>query len=139
MLVRFSDGVFSESFLPTIGVDFKIRTFDVNNRTIKLQVKYNFIYRLQIWDTAGQERYKNITANYYKGAHGIIVVYDITDNKSFDDVQGWLDGIWNSLHYTEIAKNADEDVVRMLVGNKSDLEAKRKVRSETGAEFAKEK
>lgn len=90
-MLRFSDGIFNESFLPTIGVDFTIRTFEMHGRTIKLQVGH-VLYALKIWDTAGQERYKNITSNYYKGAHGIIVVYDITDTKSFDDVEGWLGG-----------------------------------------------
>lgn len=69
LLVRFADNIFNESFLPTIGVDFKIRTFELNGKKVKLQ----------IWDTAGQERFKTITASYYKGAHGIILVYDITD------------------------------------------------------------
>lgn len=68
------------SFLPTIGVDFKIKTFESNGSTIKLQ----------IWDTAGQERFKTITASYYKGAHGIILVYDITDRQSFNDIENWL-------------------------------------------------
>ncbi len=62
--------------MPTIGVDFKIRTIDVDGKTIKLQ----------IWDTAGQERFKTITSSYYKGAHGIIVTYDITDRDSFAKV-----------------------------------------------------
>jgi Ras-related protein Rab-1A len=61
--------MFSDSFLPTIGVDFKIRTFDMAGKSVKMQ----------IWDTAGQERFKTITASYYKGAHGIILTYDITD------------------------------------------------------------
>ncbi len=68
------------SFLPTIGVDFKIRTFESGGSTVKLQ----------IWDTAGQERFKTITASYYKGAHGIILVYDITDRQSFKDIENWL-------------------------------------------------
>jgi Ras-related protein Rab-1A len=72
--------IFYVSFLPTIGVDFKIRTFETGGNTIKLQ----------IWDTAGQERFKTITASYYKGAHGIILVYDITDRQSFKDIENWL-------------------------------------------------
>lgn len=77
LLLRFADNVFNESFLPTIGVDFKIRTFDLNGKTVKLQV-ISYIYQ-KIWDTAGQERFKTITNSYYKGAHGIILVYDVTD------------------------------------------------------------
>ena len=65
--------MFTDNFMPTIGVDFKIRTIEVDGKTIKLQ----------IWDTAGQERFKTITSSYYKGAHGIMVLYDITDRESF--------------------------------------------------------
>ena len=72
LLVRFADDMFTDNFMPTIGVDFKIKTIEVDGKKIKLQ----------IWDTAGQERFKTITASYYKGAHGIIVVYDITDKKT---------------------------------------------------------
>lgn len=92
LLLRFSDNVFNESFLPTIGVDFKIRTFDLQGKTVKLQ----------IWDTAGQERFKTITSSYYKGAHGIILVYDITDKGSFKDLETWL---------YEVESHADDNVV----------------------------
>lgn len=120
LLLRFSDNIFSEryllaygSFLPTIGVDFKIRTFDLNGSTVKLQ----------IWDTAGQERFKTITSSYYKGAHGIILVYDITDRQSFKDIENWL---------AEVDKFGNENVVKLLVGNKSDLENNRAVKTEEG-------
>ena len=66
--------------MPTIGVDFKIRNNEVDGKVIKLQ----------IWDTAGQERFKTITSSYYKGAHGIIVTYDITDRESFSAIQTWM-------------------------------------------------
>lgn len=89
--------------MPTIGVDFKIRTIDVDGKTIKLQ----------IWDTAGQERFKTITSSYYKGAHGIIVTYDITDRESFTAVQTWMG---------EVEKHASDNISRILVGNKCDLE-----------------
>ena len=117
LLLRFSDNIFNESFLPTIGVDFKIRTFDLNNRTVKLQ----------IWDTAGQERFKTITSSYYKGAHGIILVYDITDKQSFRDIDNWL---------TEVEKHANENVNKLLVGNKCDLEQNRQVSYEEGKAYA---
>ncbi len=71
---------------------------------------------MQIWDTAGQERFKTITASYYKGAHGIILTYDITDKQSFRDVENWL---------AEVEKHASENVIKLLVGNKCDLESKR--------------
>ena len=117
LLLRFSDNIFNESFLPTIGVDFKIRTFDLSNKTVKLQ----------IWDTAGQERFKTITSSYYKGAHGIILVYDITDRQTFKDIENWL---------SEVEKFANENVVKLVIGNKSDLESNRQVTREEGQEFA---
>lgn len=103
--------------MPTIGVDFKIRTIDVDGKTIKLQ----------IWDTAGQERFKTITSSYYKGAHGIIVTYDITDRESFTAVQTWMG---------EVEKHASDNISRILVGNKCDLEDQRAVSFEEGQELA---
>jgi len=117
LLLRFSDNIFNESFLPTIGVDFKIRTFDLKGKTVKLQ----------IWDTAGQERFKTITSSYYKGAHGIILVYDITDKQSFKDIETWL---------AEVDKFANDNVVKLLVGNKCDMEQQRAVTYDEGKEFA---
>lgn len=95
----------------------KIRTIDLDGKTIKLQ----------IWDTAGQERFRTITSSYYRGAHGIIVVYDVTDAESFANVKQWLH---------EIDRYAAENVNKLLVGNKSDLTAKRVVSTEQGKEFA---
>ena len=117
LLLRFSDNVFNDAFLPTIGVDFKIRTMDLQNKTVKLQ----------IWDTAGQERFKTITKAYYKGAHGIILVYDITDEQSFKDLDNWLN---------EVEKHASSNVAKLLVGNKSDLEKDRRVSFEQGKSLA---
>ena len=117
LLLRFSDNIFNEVSLPTIGVDFKIRTIDLSGKTVKLQ----------IWDTAGQERFRTITSSYYKGTHGIILTYDITDKQSFKDIENWL---------TEVEKFANENVIKLLVGNKSDLESSRQVKFEEGKEFA---
>ncbi len=83
--------------------------------------------KLQIWDTAGQERFKNITASYYRGGNGVLVVYDITDRDSFENLNSWL---------IEIEKNASKNVYKLLIGNKSDLEDKRKVTYQEGKDFA---
>jgi len=77
LLLRFADDTYTESHISTIGVDFKIRTIQLEGKTIKLQ----------IWDTAGQERFRTITSSYYRGAHGIIVVYDTTDSETFEHVR----------------------------------------------------
>ena len=117
LLLRFADDSYTESYISTIGVDFKIRTLNLEGKTIKLQ----------IWDTAGQERFRTITSSYYRGAHGIIIVYDVTDMESFNNVKTWL---------TEIEKYASENVNKLLVGNKSDLVVKKTVDSAMAKEFA---
>jgi len=117
LLLRFADHTYTESYISTIGVDFKIRTIELDGKTIKLQ----------IWDTAGQERFRTITSSYYRGAHGIIVVYDCTDLESFNNVKQWLN---------EIDRYACENVNKLLVGNKCDLVAKKAVEYESAKEFA---
>jgi len=117
LLLRFADDTYTESYISTIGVDFKIRTIELNGKTIKLQ----------IWDTAGQERFRTITSSYYRGAHGIIVVYDVTDQVSFNNVKQWLQ---------EIDRYACENVNKLLVGNKCDLVSKKVVDTKTAKEFA---
>jgi len=83
--------------------------------------------KLQIWDTAGQDRFKTITSSYYKGAHGIIIVYDVTDRDSYECVKQWM---------CEIDKYAQENVVKLLIGNKNDMAEKRKVTFEEGLQLA---
>lgn len=117
LLLRFADDTYTESYISTIGVDFKIRTIELDGKTVKLQ----------IWDTAGQERFRTITSSYYRGAHGIIVVYDVTDKDSFENVKQWLQ---------EIDRYACENVNKLLVGNKSDLANKKVVDFTTAKDFA---
>jgi len=119
LLLRFADNMFTESFITTIGVDFKIRTVDVGGKIVKLQV----------WDTAGQERYRTITGSLYRGAHGIFMVYDTTYSDSFMNVAKWL---------TEIDRYAHENVSKVLLGNKIDMESERKVTTEAGRELAEQ-
>ncbi|KAJ2454329.1 ras GTPase [Coemansia sp. RSA 2336] len=118
LLLRFADDTYTESYISTIGVDFKIRTIELDGKVVKLQ----------IWDTAGQERFRTITSSYYRGAHGIIVVYDVTDGETYSNVKQWLQ---------EIDRYASEGVNKLLVGNKSDLEDKRAVDFTEAQEFAK--
>jgi len=117
LLLRFADDTYTESYISTIGVDFKIRTINLDGKCVKLQ----------IWDTAGQERFRTITSSYYRGAHGIIVVYDVTDRETFNNVKQWLH---------EIERYANENVNKLLVGNKCDLETRRQVKAEMGTELA---
>ncbi|BFZ61063.1 GTP-binding protein of the rab [Saitoella coloradoensis] len=117
LLLRFADDTYTESYISTIGVDFKIRTIELDGKTVKLQ----------IWDTAGQERFRTITSSYYRGAHGIIVVYDVTDQDTFNNVKQWLQ---------EIDRYATEGVNKLLVGNKSDMTDKKVVEYTVAKEFA---
>ena len=117
LLLRFADDSWSDTYITTIGVDFKIRTLELDGKVIKLQ----------IWDTAGQERFRTITSSYYRVSHGIIVVYDITNMTSLINVKQWMQ---------EIDRYAKHDVSRFVVGNKSDLETQRAVPKETGQGFA---
>ncbi|GFO10567.1 ras-related protein rab-35 [Plakobranchus ocellatus] len=116
LLLRFADNIFSGSYITTIGVDFKIRTIDVNGERVKLQ----------IWDTAGQERFRTITSTYYRGTHGVLVVYDVCSGESFANVQRWLH---------EIDQNCDV-VNRILVGNKDDDPERKVVLTQDAERFA---
>ncbi|XP_022562703.1 ras-related protein RABD2b isoform X1 [Brassica napus] len=119
VLLLVQDDSYLDSYISTIGVDFKIRTVEQDGKTIKLQ----------IWDTAGQERFRTITSSYYRGAHGIIVTYDVTDQESFNNVKQWLN---------EIDRYASESVNKLLVGNKNDLTSQKVVSTETAQAFADE-
>lgn len=117
MLSRFADDVFVDQFISTIGVDFKIRTIEQDGKKIKLQ----------IWDTAGQERFRTITSSYYRGAHGIITVYDVTDKDTFQHLSSWD---------TEVSRYASENVLQIIVGTKNDIPNKRQVAFEDGQAYA---
>ncbi|CAL8305229.1 unnamed protein product [Merluccius merluccius] len=115
LLLRFADNSFSGSYITTIGVDFKIRTVDIDGERVKLQ----------IWDTAGQERFRTITSTYYRNTHGVIIVYDVTNPESFVNVKRWLN---------EITQNCD-NVSKILVGNKNDDPTRKQVDTQDAMGF----
>ncbi|XP_027701208.1 ras-related protein Rab-8A [Vombatus ursinus] len=117
VLFRFSEDAFNSTFISTIGIDFKIRTIELDGKRIKLQ----------IWDTAGQERFRTITTAYYRGAMGIMLVYDITNEKSFDNIRNWI---------RNIEEHASADVEKMILGNKCDVNERRQVSKERGEKLA---
>jgi Ras-related protein Rab-1A len=117
LLLRYVDSVWSDTFVPTIGVDFKVKTIEIDGKKVKLQ----------IWDTAGQERFRTVVSTYFRGAHGIFLIYDITNRDSFKNLENWL---------IEIEKNASENVLKILIGNKNDLEDERDIASDEGKAFA---
>mmetsp|Transcript_81597 Transcript_81597/g.182405 ORF Transcript_81597/g.182405 Transcript_81597/m.182405 type:complete len:227 (-) Transcript_81597:25-705(-) len=116
LLLRYADAEWRHTEA-TIGVDFKICTHHIDDKAV----------RMQIWDTAGQERFRTIVTSYYRGAHGVIVCYDMTDRDSFDHVKSWVD---------ESRRYADGRV--LLVATKADLVEKRKVSKDEGQQLADE-
>jgi Ras-related protein Rab-1A len=117
LMLRYVDETFSDSYVCTIGVDFKIKTLLVGETLVKLQ----------IWDTAGQDRFKAITASYYRGSHGIILVYDVTNPITFTHVETWLE---------EVNSTTGGKVTKLLVGNKCDLDQQRAVDYNTAKAWA---
>lgn len=98
---RYVEKIYTENFISTIGVDFKIKTISVDDNLVKLQ----------IWDTAGQERFRSITTSYYRGSQCIFIVFDVTDTESFTDIPSWI---------REIRKKCVNDPLVILLGNKID-------------------
>ncbi|KAK6625326.1 Ras- protein Rab-37 [Polyplax serrata] len=120
LLIRFRDGHFlSGNFISTVGIDFRNKIVTVDDTKVKLQ----------IWDTAGQERFRSVTHAYYRDAHALLLLYDVTNKTSFDNIRAWLG---------EIRDYAQDDVVIMLLGNKADCGPERVVRKEDGERLAKE-
>ncbi|KAM9708627.1 ras-related protein Rab-15-like [Menidia menidia] len=117
MLLRFTEGEFDPSHISTIGVDFKMKTVEIDG--IKV--------RVQVWDTAGQERYQTITKQYYRRALGIVFVYDITNQSSFQHIAKWA---------SDVDEYATEKVQMILVGNKADDEHRRQVSTNQGCKLA---
>ena len=119
VLRRFVENKFLKNHLATIGIDFKTKTLNINNQEIKLK----------IWDTAGQERFRNITTQYYKGADGIVLVYDVTDEASYEKIRDWMEQI--------LSNTQQEEIGLVLLGNKCDMDP-RSVTEEMGKKMAEE-
>ena len=120
LLLRYCDDSFQDIHLATIGLDFRLKTINLeNNKKIKAQ----------IWDTAGQDRFRAITKNYYRGANGILLIFDITDRSSFEHIRNWIE---------QIKEEAPEQIIIYLVGNKIDNENNRVVTNEEAKKLAEE-
>jgi Ras-related protein Rab-8A len=120
LVVRYCDGGFEpKTYLSTVGVDFKTKVVEIDGRSIKVQ----------IWDTAGQERFKNITRAYYRGANGIILVYDVTSRETFDSIRTW---------FQDIKELSRGDQPLVLLANKSDKKKDQVVSNNEGEALAKE-
>jgi small GTP-binding protein len=119
ILRRFVENKFLKNHLATIGIDFKTKTVNIKNKEIKLK----------IWDTAGEDRFRNITQQYYKGADGIVLVYDVTDEASYDKIKDWMDQI--------ISNTTRDNIGLVLLGNKCDFE-ERAITEEQGKKLAEE-
>ena len=117
-LARYVENTFDNIYMSTAGMDYKYKDVDLGDGN---QIK------LQIWDTAGQERYRTLTTNLYKGAVGIVLIYDITNKKSFASVKPWIESI---------EEETDKKIILVLVGNKVDLKDEREVLKEEGEDIA---
>ena len=117
-LMKYTDEAFQETHMATIGLDYRLKSMKLKNgKTVKIQ----------IWDTAGQDRFRSITKNYYKGSHGIILIYDITNPITFENITHWV---------SQVREEASQNVVIYLIGNKIDLSNERNVSTEEGKELA---
>ena len=119
-LMRYADNVFVENYISTIGLDYKLKY---------IQIESGEIIKVQLWDTAGQDRYRTIAKNYYKGSHGILLLYDVTKKESFDNIKEWI---------KQIREEVSEKTIIFLVGNKIDKTDVRKITTEEGAKLAEE-
>ena len=119
-LLRYTDDTFLDLHMATIGLDYRLKTMILEDHKI---------VKVQLWDTAGQDKFRAITRNYYKGARGIILIYDVTNIKSFENIKKWI---------TEIKEEISDNVSIILIANKIDNEPERKVSKEQGEKLAKE-
>ena len=118
ILMRFTEGTFPEIHMSTVGLDYRVKQMTLENGQSA---------KVCIWDTAGQERFRAITKNYYKGAHGIMLIYDVTRQETYLNVRNWL---------TQIKENASDKATIFLIGNKCDDVEGRQVSTEEGKKVA---
>ena len=118
IILRFSDNTFNENQLATIGLDFKTKYIRAGDASVKIA----------LWDTAGQEKFKNIAKQYYNGANGVLLIYDVCNRKSFERIEFWLNELKEN--------NKIDELYIVLVGNKIDLEDKRVISKEEGEKYA---
>ena len=119
-LTKYTDKTFQDAHISTIGLDYRLKS---------MNLKSGKNLKLQIWDTAGQDRFRAITKNYYKGANGIILIYDVTSSKTYDNVKSWV---------SQIREEASPNVVVYLCGNKIDMTNEREISPEDGKKLAEE-
>mmetsp|Transcript_6888 Transcript_6888/g.7549 ORF Transcript_6888/g.7549 Transcript_6888/m.7549 type:complete len:216 (-) Transcript_6888:1673-2320(-) len=119
VMTRYTQDTFADDFISTIGIDFRTCMVQLEGETVKVQ----------IWDTAGQERFRSMTPSYYRGAQGIVLVYDITVESTFNSIEGWVEDVKTG--------ECEENVELILVGNKVDLEPNRKISVDQGKALAK--
>uniref|UniRef100_A0A915DAM6 Uncharacterized protein n=1 Tax=Ditylenchus dipsaci TaxID=166011 RepID=A0A915DAM6_9BILA len=118
LLIRYKDGTFlNNNFISTVGIDYRSKLVEVDKYKVKLQ----------IYDTAGQERFRSITASYYRDADALLLIFDVTNRTSFDNIRNWL---------AQVREYAKDNVQITLVGNKIDLSAQRKVKTDEARQLA---
>jgi len=119
LLLRFSDNQFTSSFITTIGIDFKVKTMEIDGKRVKMI----------LWDTAGQERFRTISNAYYRGSDGVLLVYDVTDEHSFMNIRSWMNNI---------EQHANDSILRVIIGNKCDMAEDRVIPTDRGKQIADE-
>ena len=119
-LMRYADNVFVENYITTIGLDYKLKY---------IQLDSGQVIKVQLWDTAGQDRYRTIAKNYYKGSHGILLLYDVTKLSSFENIREWI---------KDIREEVYEKAIIFLIGNKIDKKDQIKIKTEEGTKLAEE-
>ena len=119
-LMRYADNVFVDNYITTIGLDYKLKY---------IQLDSGQVIKVQLWDTAGQDRYRTIAKNYYKGSHGILLLYDVTKSSSFENIREWI---------KDIREEVYEKAIIFLIGNKIDKKDQIKIKTEEGEKLAEE-